>query len=202
MTNLRQIPQFLFHSQPTAIKPQEYASELLKCRKLSIVDVCSLVLLESINKEPAIAKIGCDDDSRASALTTTGAATRFLNTCPPKSASIRPADISRDRGTQMPVGKRRFAKPAAERLCLEDSTPRTYCITWCYSRQLTLPLAALAVGLLRNKDFSIGSHAQNDRHDCIQCDRFDITCFALAQRAECKRDVTRVAISRCISETG
>jgi hypothetical protein len=70
-TNLRQISQFLFRSQSTAIKPQEYAGELPKCRKLSIVDVCSLVLLESVHKEPAITKIGCDDDSRASALATT-----------------------------------------------------------------------------------------------------------------------------------
>jgi hypothetical protein len=28
MTNLRQIPQFMFRRQPTAIKPEEYAAQL------------------------------------------------------------------------------------------------------------------------------------------------------------------------------
>jgi hypothetical protein len=83
MTNLRQIPQFSFSSQTTGIKPREYAGELLKCRKLSIVDVCSLVLLESVHKEPAIAKSGCDDDSRASALTTTGRGNTLFTTARP-----------------------------------------------------------------------------------------------------------------------
>ena len=139
MTNLRQIPQFLFRSQATGIKPQEYAGELLKCRKLSIVDVCSLVLLESVHKEPAIAKIGCDDDSRASALTTTGRGNTLFEHMPTQIRLNQTGGHLRDRVTQVPLGKRGFAKPAAERLRLEDSTSGTYCITWCYSRQLTFP---------------------------------------------------------------
>jgi hypothetical protein len=43
-------------------------------------------------------------------------------------------------------------------------------------------------------------------NNCIQYDRFDITYLAFAQpanlRVECKRNVGRVAISLCISETG
>jgi hypothetical protein len=129
MTNLRQIPQFLFRSQTTGIKPQEYAGELLKCRKLSIVDVCSLVLLESVHKEPAIAKIGCDDDSRASALTATGRGNTLFEHMSTQIRLNQTGGHLRDRITQVPVGKRRFAKPAAERLRPEDSTPGTYCIT-------------------------------------------------------------------------
>jgi hypothetical protein len=139
MTNLRQIAQFLFRSQPSAIKPQEYAGELLKSRKLSIVDVCSLVLLKSVYKEPAISKIGYDDDSHAPALTTTGRSNALFEHMPTQIRLNQTGGHLRDRITQMPIGKRRFAKPATERFRLEDSTPGNYCITRCYSRQLHSP---------------------------------------------------------------
>jgi hypothetical protein len=129
MANLRQISQLLFRRQPAGIEPQEYARELLECRKLPIVDIRSLVLLESVHKEPAIAEIGCDDDSRASALAPSRRGNPLFEHMPAQIRINQTAGDLCDRITQMPVRKRRFAEPAAERLRLEDSTSEPYCTT-------------------------------------------------------------------------
>jgi hypothetical protein len=48
MADLRQISQILFCRQSVGIKPQQRACELPECRELSIFDIRTLILLESV----------------------------------------------------------------------------------------------------------------------------------------------------------
>src|SRR5206468_4698057 len=93
----------------------------LDCTQFLGAHVCSLVLLEPEDKEPAVAAVGRHQGPRATALAATGKSDAFLDNAPAQIAIDQSPCHLGDCPAKSSVGQLRLAHPTGEIACLEDA---------------------------------------------------------------------------------